>query len=322
MCSPARSHTASRPTRALICLTVTLLGPAAACRAAAQPVVRNEAGLALMADSTEAGPALLLQLPDASIGRRSIRVLAPEHATVREVGATDARQLFRYDRVKVTWVRQGRALAYRHELLPGLTLDVTATLDPDGVRVRYAYTNRTSTAYALMYAPTDPRLTGPFHDVRLERTWVHRAGGFALLASDLPQRLTLPLDRWLPARVLNAYTWPVPAEKVRREGGITYYNAAQPVDEPMLSTVTADGRWTVTSFTATAGNVWSNPELTCQHVDPTPPLPARATAVVETKLLVTRGTLADALRAVRAQRPRMATGVRAAQDGAAAGARE
>jgi hypothetical protein len=50
------------------------------------------------------------------------------------------------------------------------------------------------------------------------------------------------------------------------------------------------------------GNVWSNPELTCQHVDPTTSLPAHGTAVVEVKILILRGRLEDALRRVIQQR--------------------
>lgn len=296
-----------RPTLLLAGATAALLAIAPlVCPAAAQLAVHDRSGLTLVVDSTDADPVLLLQLPDPSIGPRSIRVLVPEHVTVRTVGASDSRQLYKYDpqahHAAVAWTRQAHTLAYHRELVPGLTLDVAATLEPDGMRLRYTYANRTDMSYALVYGATDPRMTGALHDDRLQRTWVHRASGFALLASDFPERLTLPLDRWLPARVLDSYTWPVPAEKIRREDGIAYYNASQPVDEPMLSTVSADGRWVVTSFTATTGNVWSNPELTCQHVDPEPPLPAHGTAVVEVKLLITRGTLDDALRAVRAQR--------------------
>ena len=44
-----------------------------------------------------------------------------------------------------------------------------------------------------------------------------------------------------------------------------------------------------------AGNVWSNPELTCQHVDGTSPLTPGQTATQEVKLLVIRGSLDDAL---------------------------
>jgi hypothetical protein len=42
-----------------------------------------------------------------------------------------------------------------------------ATLEDDGVRFRCEFVNRSNTAYEMIYAPTDPRLTGIFHDVRL-----------------------------------------------------------------------------------------------------------------------------------------------------------
>jgi hypothetical protein len=90
--------------------------------------------------------------------------------------------------------------------------------------------------------------------------------------------------------------------KEKRADGITYYNKSRAVDEPMIATVSSDGKWVVASFTRTVGNVWSNPELTCQHVDPTPTLPAHGTAVVEVKMLILRGGLEDALARVRGQR--------------------
>ena len=45
------------------------------------------------------------------------------------------------------------------------------------------------------------------------------------------------------------------------------------------------------------GNVRSNAELTCQHVDPQKALPAHATVTLEVKLLILRGSLEDAQRA-------------------------
>ena len=66
-----------------------------------------------------------------------------------------------------------------------------ATLEEDGVRFHYAFHNGSAVTYDMIYAVTDPRLTGMFHDVRLERTYVHHADGFALLAADTPSRLTM-----------------------------------------------------------------------------------------------------------------------------------
>jgi hypothetical protein len=182
-------------------------------------------------------------------------------------------------------------------------MQATATLEEDGVLFRYQFENRSKVAYEMIYAPTDPRLTSIFHDVRLERTYVHHKDGFNLLASETPNRLTLPLNRWLPARYLASYTWPIPAKKVeKRDDDITYYNKSRPVDEPLVATLSSDNKWVVASFTRTTGNVWSNPELTCQHVDPQIPLAAGASAVMETKILVFQGSLNDVLKKVDAQR--------------------
>jgi hypothetical protein len=113
----------------------------------------------------------------------------------------------------------------------------------------------------------------------------------------------MPLQQWLPARYLASYTWPVPAQRVeRRDDGITYYNKSRAVDLPLVSTVSTDGKWVVASFTRSVGNVWSNPELTCQHVDPQTSLPAGGSAVLELKLLVFQGSLEQVLEKVEAQR--------------------
>jgi hypothetical protein len=70
----------------------------------------------------------------------------------------------------------------------------------------------------------------------------------------------------------------------------------------MIATLSEDGKWVVASFTRTTGNVWSNPELTCQHVDPVTPLAPGERAVLEVKILVFQGTLDEALKKAIAQR--------------------
>jgi hypothetical protein len=51
-----------------------------------------------------------------------------------------------------------------------------------------------------------------------------------------------------------------------------------------------------------AGNVWTNPELTCQHVDPQTPLAPGQRATLEVKILIVRGSLDDAHRRAIQQR--------------------
>jgi hypothetical protein len=58
----------------------------------------------------------------------------------------------------------------------------------------------------------------------------------------------------------------------------------------------------VASFTRTTGNVWSNPDLTCQHVDPETSVAMGQRAVTEVEVLIFKGTFDDALRKVRVRR--------------------
>ena len=113
----------------------------------------------------------------------------------------------------------------------------------------------------------------------------------------------MSMQQWLPARYLASFTWPVPVDRVEQRGdGITYYNKSRAVDEPFIATLSIDGTWVVASFAHDAGNVWSNPELTCQHIDPQRSLPPGRQAMLEVKLLILRGSLDEALRRARQQR--------------------
>jgi len=275
-------------------------------RAARQPAaIENRSGLKLLVAEENTDPTLRIVLPGRPESDRAIEIIFPEHVTVRRHGSADAEQLYLFRTgihgERVAWSRAGRSLGYDRELPGAVQMRARATLEEDGVRFHYQFRNRSKVAYDMVYAVTDPRLTSIFHDVRLERTYVHHPEGFALLAAETPDRLTKPLDQWLPCRYLASFTWPVPATRVEHRGdGITYYNASQAVDQPFIATLSSDGQWVIASFTRQTGNVWSNPELTCQHVDPQTALLPRQEAELEVKLLILRGSLDDALqRAVR-----------------------
>jgi len=262
--------------------------------------IQNAAGLRMLVATDHTSPVLRVILPGRPTSDRSIEILFPEHVTVVKKGQPSGQQLYMFSPGRSgdrpLWRRSHASLEYERDLRDGIHLLARATLESDGVRFRYEVTNDSRVAYSLIYVPTDPRLTSSFHDVRLERTYVHHANGFDLLASETPRRLTIPLDQWLPARYLASFTWPIPAQRTeRRDDGITYYNKSRAVDIPFIATVSTDKAWVIASFARTAGNVWSNPELTCQHVDGRSPLSPGQRATIELKLLVIRGSLDDAL---------------------------
>ena len=155
-----------------------------------------------------------------------------------------------------------------------------------------------------MQAITDPRMLTPMlHDVRLERTYVHGPDGFRLLASDMPERLTMPLDRWLPNHYRVSYSWPVDQNRVEKQAdGIVFLNASQGTDEPVLATMSTDHHWIMASFSRNPGNLWTNPDLTCQHADPEIAVAHFRTGIVEEKVLLFAGTLDDVLTKVHQQR--------------------
>jgi hypothetical protein len=263
-------------------------------------------GLRLVVDDATASPTLRLLLPDRPDSDRTIVILFPEHVTAKRFDSSVAEQLVRWrpgaTGERPAWRRSHDALEYDLELPDSVRFWARASLDSDGVRFRYTFTSRNRSSMAMIYAVTDPRMTSIFQDRRLERTYVHYSSGIALIAAESPERLTEPLDRWLPARYLASYTWPVPRARVERStDGVTYYTASKPVDAPFIATVSSDSVWVAASFARTVGNVWTNPELTCQHVDPQVALPAGATVATETKLLLIRGSLNDAFARMRRQ---------------------
>jgi hypothetical protein len=264
-------------------------------------VVEPASGLRLEVDAEGTLPALRLVLPRQPLSQ-GILIIFPEHVTVRARGRSEAVHLYLWrpgeQGARPSWRQTEHSLEYEMELKNKVHMLARATLESDGVRYRYEFVNRSDVDYDMIRAISDPRLfQSIFRDVRLERTFVHRRGGFELLASDTPARLTMPLNQWLPSRYLDSYSWPVPApeKRVVKEEGITYYNASGPVDKPFIATVSEDGKWIAATWNPDTGNVWTNPELTCQHADSETSLKAGGTASLEVKTFVFKGTLEQLL---------------------------
>jgi hypothetical protein len=268
--------------------------------------MRNTAGLSMTVDAENSNPALRVVVPSGLESDRNFKILFPEHLTLRAHGQSEAKHLYIFrpglQGNAPQWKKVGSAFEYASDF-GKIHFVARATLMDDGIVFRYEFVNHSATDYDMATAITDPRFHTIFYDPRLERTYVHHKSGFDLLASEMPARLTIPLEGWFPARYLASYTAPVPAERVQhRDDGITYYYKSQVVDVPMVATLSTDQTWVAASFTRDPGNVWSNPELTCQHVDPEVPLPHDAHMMYELKILIFRGSLEDALRKVLAQR--------------------
>jgi len=70
--------------------------------------------------------------------------------------------------------------------------------------------------------------------------------------------------------------------------------------------ISTDGKWIMATFSYDPGNVWVNPELTCQHTDPQVSLPPGQSRSYELKSLIFQGTLEQVLRKVKQQRMTMA----------------
>lgn len=268
--------------------------------------VRNLSSVRIAIDADDRNPALSVVVPDGPASERSSKILFPEHVTVRAHDQSEQKHLyiFRPGRQgdSPQWTKVGNTLEYTSDF-GEIHFVARASLVDDGIVFRYEFDNHSAIDYDMVTAITDPRFRTIFYDPRLERTYVHHQDGFDLLASEMPARLTMSMKDWFPVRYLASYTVPVPTERVQhRDDGITYRYKSRPVDVPMVATLSADRTWVAASFARDPGNVWSNPELTCQHVDPERRLPHGARAVYEVKILIFKGSLEDALRKVLAQR--------------------
>jgi hypothetical protein len=271
--------------------------------------VANASGLTLHVADEHAAPALWLSIPGEPSGHDAVLVILPEHVTVRKHSTNEVEHLYLWRSGEAgsrpNWVRTGNSLQYTSDFQSGIHFLARATLEPDGVLYHYEFDNGSDIDFDSVQTITDPRMLSPIlHDVRLERTYVHRPQAFVLLASDMPERLTMPLSDWLPNRYRISYTWPVVKSRIeRQEDGITFYNASDRTDEPVIATVSTDHHWIMATFSRNPGNLWTNPELTCQHADPDISVRRHKTGVVEEKMLLFPGTLDDVLRKVHQQQP-------------------
>jgi hypothetical protein len=69
-----------------------------------------------------------------------------------------------------------------------------------------------------------------------------------------------------------------------------------------MATLSTDRHWIMATFSRNPGNLWTNPELTCQHADPEIALPRHSIGVLEEKTLFFSGILDDVADKVRLQR--------------------
>jgi hypothetical protein len=273
--------------------------------------VVSPSGFRMRVAEQDSDPTLWLSVPGEASGQNAVLVLLPEHVTVRRHGTKEAQHLYMWQPGKrgarPHWVRIGDALQYESDLALNIRFLARASAQPDGVLLHYEFTNNSDVDFDSVQAVTDPRMVSPlFHDARLERTYVHENGRFSLLASDMPQRLSMPMNKWLPNRYRISYSWPVEQVRAQKQpDGVTFFNAQARVDEPFLATVSVNRKWIMATFSRKPGNLWTNPELTCQHADPDISLSSHSKGSVEEKILLLRGTLEDVLSKVTAQRGRL-----------------
>src|SRR5205807_3828816 len=147
-------------------LAIWLLCGTAALSQELPSTIQNQSGLRLLVAQENNQPNLRILLPGSADMDRSINVLFPEHVTARRHGATEAEHLYLFQSgrqgQRPVWQQVGNSLQYERDFEPAIHMIARATLDNDGVRFGYEFTNRSKVDYDVIYAVTDPRLTGIF----------------------------------------------------------------------------------------------------------------------------------------------------------------
>lgn len=250
-------------------------------------------------------PLLKMLLPGQSTNDRGIEIEFPEHVTGLNKANNKIEHLYlvtngnRNKRTLPAWHVENNSLIYETELDNKIKMTATAHLEADGLRYTYMLSNHSNLTYQNLQAVTCVKLYSLFSDTLLQRTYVHHSNGFDLLASETPERLKMPLLKWIPCRYLVSYTWPISSNRV--EEGIQRYYKSRKADKPFIATLSHDKQWIAATYTKETGNLWTNPERSCQHADPAVDLKPGQTKTLTLKTFIIKGRLEQLLQLVNAE---------------------
>ncbi len=93
--------------------------------------------------------------------------------------------------------------------------------------------------------------------------------------------------------------WPgaILAANLIEKGGdsIIRYDKSRKADRPFIATVSHDKKWIAATYTAETGNLWTNPERSCQYADPSVSIKPGESKILRLKTFVFKGSPADLL---------------------------
>jgi len=247
-------------------------------------------------------PLIKILLPGQSLSERGIEVEFPEHVTGLNENSKDVEHLYLVtrgtgnERTSPVWKVEGNTLRYETNLSNQVKMIAKVRLEFNRVEYTYEFINHSNISYTNFQAVTCVKLYSAFSDTLLQRTYVHHTNGFDLLASETPQRLHMPMNKWLPCRYMVSYNWPVPSKLiVKDEDSITRYNKSRKADKPFIATISHDKKWIAATYTSETGNLWTNPERSCHHADPSVYLKPGDTKSLELKTFIFQGNLSTLL---------------------------
>jgi hypothetical protein len=101
-------------------------------------------------------------------------------------------------------------------------------------------------------------------------------------------------EQWLPCRYIALCSGTPPADRVRKEEGVTRYTKRRIADAPFIATESAPVGWVAATYGPGATSVWTSPARTCHHADAAASRPPKGTASINLKLALLRGSAPDA----------------------------
>lgn len=284
-------------------LILFFAGNLVACAQPGLTLTQKESGIRLVVVNKNF-PLLKILLPGQADTERGIEVEFPEHVTGLNKQNNTSEHLYLVSRgnenkrTMPQWKIEENSLVYETELNDQVKMIARANLEPNGVSYSYTITNHSRIGYDNLQAVTCVKLYSAFSDTLLQRTYVHHPDGFELLASETPERLTMPLNKWLPCRYLVSYTWPVASKRIEKdEDSITRYYKSKKADKPFIATFSHDKKWLAATWTKETGNLWTNPERSCQHADPSiSSLQPGETKILQLKTFIIKANLDELLK--------------------------
>ena len=186
----------------------------------------------------------------------------------------------------VKWSGNAKNQSYVMKFDNGMTLTSNAKVDGSKVKFSHKLFNATDKELKNLKMWNCMMMTGfpNLADNRMKRTSVKISDKKELIRDQIPECESI-IDSIKPERNRfaafgnsklcsgkNPRIMPHPGFPDDTNQTIYFWEVADSIDKPVISTISKDGSWGMATQSDNAPNVWTNPGIPCHHSDPTYPL--------------------------------------------------